>query len=243
MPTVAGYTRNEIISILSDMVGNNSVSFVNALKTGFSGWMLEFYNMHDWNFTLAGEVFFNSIIGGSQYNVLSLGFPEDFIFNSNIESMVCITPGGNRKLAKVTETQVRTWDPGEIAVGRPTVYYELGFNVFGLWPVPNIAERFKVSGKHEAPYIDDTSGNNSLQMPYKYQDCFLQYCFVKALRRERDPRAKEELMIFKEQLRIAITDDMRNLESNLRVQTANENFGSTGAYNLNYVLWNDGWGY
>ena len=240
MPTRVGYTRNEVISIVQDIVGNSSASFLNALKTGISAWQLEFYNLHDWNFSLDQKIFFNSIIGGVEYNVLDLSFPEESIFNSNIESIVCITPGGQRKLIKATMDDIRTNDPGGISQGRPTYWYQLGFNVFGLWPIPNIVERFQVEGKHEAGFISGSDLDYGLNIPYKYQDCFVQFCLVKALRRERDPRVAQEMAMFKEQLRIAVTEDMRNLDSNLRVKTANEQFLNAGNFTLNFSLWNDG---
>lgn len=241
MPTeILGYSRNEVVAILQDMIGNTSASLQNAIRTGISAWQMEFINMHDWSFThniprCNPEPRLYTIPGQRCY---SLSFGAQVVWSNNVESIVCLTPGGERKLIATTMQDARINDPGGISTGRPTFWFPLNMEEIELWPVPDREEEFVVEGKFEPSFISGNATDYALDIPYKYQDCFVQFCFVKALRRERDPRAKEEMMFFKEQLRIAITEDMRNLDSNLRMKTTNEQFVGANTFDLNFALWN-----
>lgn len=244
MPTLTGYSRNEIIQIVLDMTGDGSSKFRNHMVQNFAAWQMEFFSLHDWNFAhntprCTPEPILRTIEGERCYSVPDIGSPT--LNADQIESIVCISQGQGRKLTKTTLSEIRLNDPEGIQTGRPMFYFPLTMTEIELWPVPNVVEEFVVEGKFEAnaaASFTNITDFSPLDIPYKYQDCFLQFIFCKGLRYQRDPRQKDEILIFKDQLRIAIAEDMRNLESNLRMKTTNETIGPPGSYDINYRLWN-----
>jgi hypothetical protein len=247
----AGYSRNELTSIIMDMVGNQSGSFQASIYKGITAWQYAFYNLHDWTFAHSAprcgpEPTLNTEVGVRCYDISNFGSPV--IFTPNIEHITCITANAARPIEKGTLAAVRRSDPEGRTQGQPTLWIPLNMNEIEFYPVPNVSETFVIEGKAEPNFISGTGvsapADYPIDVPFKYQELFLQFCFVKALRRERDPRAKEELLIFKSDLRDAIAEDMRQLESNLRMQTTNEHFGSGVPYDINARLWytdDEGW--
>jgi hypothetical protein len=250
MPTFdLGYSRNELASIIKGMIGNQSAKLETYIYQGITAWQYEFYGLHDWTFAhspaMCGpEPTLDTIVGQRCYPINDIGSPT--ILTNNIEIITCITPNSARVLQKGTLSSLRMTDPQGISRGKPTIWIPLTLTEIELYPIPNISETFVIEGKAEPSFISGIGPATQfptdypLNVPYKYQDCFLQFCFVKALRQERDPRLKEELLIFKDQLRGCIAEDMRQLESNLRMQTTNEHFGSNVPYDINARLWYTG---
>ncbi len=241
MPTaVTGYTRNEFIAQLQDIVGNNSNTFLTQCQDNITAWVQQFYTAYDWNFCLKNGVNdnfkFTTVSGQSTYtiNTANFGFESNATY---IESIYSQNPGQTRKLIKFEIQELRTGDPGQIATGYPFYWFPVTEKEILIYPTPSAGtagETLYCDGKVLGLEINS---NVSIPVPYQKQDLFLQFCLYKCLRRERDPRTQEEYTFYKQLLSEAIQDDMRNEDTNLRVRTVNEQLGPGVPSDLNYRLW------
>lgn len=241
MPTSsAGYTRDELIANVLGIIGNNNIGLQSYLVNQISALQNEFYQLHDWSFAhnspRSTPVTFSTVVGQRAYDLFTLG---QNIVASNIASLICISPNSGQSLMKTTLEDVRVSDPAGIVVGQPTFWFPVTMQIIELWPVPNIVLQYVVEGKAESTFISDVS-NTNLSIPYRYQGVFQQYVLIHAMQYERDPRYTSEFQIFQAKLNTAIREDMRNLESNLRLLTANEALSFPGAFDLNQRLWYTG---
>jgi len=240
MPSATtGYTRNELINLVMSMIGSNNANLSSYMQSCMSGWQNEFFQMHDWTWShntarCGPSPVLDTIIGQRCYDITSIGNP--IVLANNIESIVCITSGGGRKLVKTNMQDIRAVDPEGIQQGRPTFWCWLNMTEIEFWPIPDVAERFVIEGKFEPDFISGAS-DVTLQIPYKYQDCFKQYLYCNALQFERDPNFAPQLAVFQQKLKLAIDDDNRSLEENLRMKTVNEQITSPGIWDLNSRLW------
>lgn len=241
MPTpVTGFSRDEFIAQLVDIVGNYSQSFLTQCQNNITSWVQQFYTLSDWNFVLKNGVNDNfkfvTVSGQSTYtiNTANFGFESNATY---IESMYSQNPGQTRKLIKFEIQELRTGDPGQIATGYPMYWFPVTEKEVLIYPTPSsgtAGETLFIDGKVIGQEINT---NVQIPVPYQKQDCFLQFCLCKCLRRERDPRFADELAYFKELYAQAVADDMRNEETNLRVRTVNEQLGPGYPTDLNYRLW------
>jgi len=236
---IVGFTRNQFIDNIVDTVGNRSATFRAQCETNITSWVLEFYAESDWGFTYkngVNDLFrFSTIAGQSTYviNTANFGFESETQY---IESIYSQTAGQQRKLIKFTLQDLRVSDPGQIAQGWPQYWFPAGNKEVVIYPTP-------MAGTTETLFCDgkvigqEINSNITLPIPYKFQDLFFQFCLVKCLRRERDPRRGEEKQSFELAKRSAIADDIRDEDSNLRFETVNEKLGPLIANNLNQRLW------
>lgn len=240
MPTALyGYTRNESINLIMSIVGSNNAQLSGYIQTCFSNWQNEFFQLHDWNWShntarSTPSPILTTVIGQRSY-ALNFGTPQ--VLNSNIESIVCITTGGGRKLFKVNTQDIRAADPEGIQQGRPIWYSMLDMGNIEFWPVPNIAEQFVIEGRFEPDFIDPNVSDTTLQIPYKYQGYFIQYILIKSKQFLRDQTWKDEAALFSSMLKNAIAEDNRNLEENFRIKTVNEQIQQPGVWDINTQLW------
>ena len=241
MPTSsAGYTRDELITNVMSIIGSNNIALQSYLINQISALQNEFYQLHDWSFAhnspRSAPTTFSTVVGQRAYDLLTLGLN---IVTPNIASIVCITANQGFSLINTTLESVRVNDPSGIVVGAPTFWFPVTMTQIELWPVPNVVLQYVVEGKQESTYISDPS-NIALSIPYRYQGCFQQYVLIHAMQYERDPRYADEFKVFQMKLQAAIREDMRLLETNLRMLTSNEVLASPGAYDLNQRLWYTG---
>lgn len=242
MPTAAyGYTRNELINLIMSILGSNNAQLSNYIQTCFSNWQNEFFQLHDWTWSHntsrnTPSPILTSVIGQRAYD-LSFGSPAPLVLNSNIETIVCITPGGGRKLFKVNTQDIRAADPQGNQQGRPIWYSMLDMGQIEFWPVPNVVEEFVIEGKFEPDFIDPSVTDSTIQIPYKYQGIFIQYLLIKAKQFNRDQTWKDEATIFSGMLKNGVAEDWRNLEENFRVKTVNEQISQPGVWDVNTRLW------
>jgi len=236
---IVGFTRDQFIDNLVDTVGNTSASFRAQCVNNMTAWVEQFYAESDWKFTykngVADNFKFTSLPGVSTYtiNTANFGFESDATY---IESVYTQTLGQQRKLIKFELQDLRVGDPGQICKGYPNYWFPSGNKGVVLYPTP-------MSGQSETIYCDgkvigqEINSNVVLPIPYKLQDLFFQFCLCKCLRRERDPRRKEETQYYEIDKRKAISDDIRDEESNLRFETVNEKLGVAVPNDLNTRLW------
>ena len=237
---ITGFTRDEIISQLQDTVGNSSSSFQSALTTNITAWLYQFCKLADWSWLykngVANSLSFSTANGTSAYtmNTVTCGFELNA---TNIESIYSQTTGKKRKLIKLELNDLRTGDPGQDSTGDPYFWSPYGRQGIVLYPTPTTTETLYIDGKvHGA----ELTTNVTLPVPYECQELFFQFCLTKALRRERDPRSKEELAIFGQMLKLEIAANMNEIESSLRFKTVNEALGNANPQDLNSRIWNYG---
>ena len=241
MPTaITGFTRDEVINQIIDIVGNSSSAFSVMLQNNITSWQYEFLGLHDWSFLrkngVADSISFSTSNAVSKYTLNTATIIAE-MDNTNVECIYSQTAGKERKLSKVELGEIRVGDPGQTADGDPYFWAPYGRQGIVLYPTPTGTETLYVDGKTHGTELHT---NVPLSIPYKYQDLFIQWCLFKALRRERDPRAREELQTFTGILKANISEDTREITSNLRVLTANEAIGTDADGDLNSRLWNYG---
>lgn len=238
MPTaIVGFTRDEAINQIIDIIGNNSATFLTYLQTNITSWEYEFYYLHDWSFAhvngVADSVDLAVVANTSSYtlNTATIGYEMDSL---NVEAIYSQTSGNERKLIPTTLRDIRISDPKQASTGKAMFYAPYGRQGITLWPTPNANETLYIDGKIHGTELNS---NITIPIPYKFQELFIQFCLTKALRRERDPRATSELQVFSNQLKYAIAEDLRYLESNLRMKTTNEEIFPPTQHDLNTRLW------
>lgn len=230
MPTaITGLTWGDIYNQLIDIVGNSSSTFGSHLTTMKNAWQYEFCNLHDWRFLhingATDSVYFTLVQGQVKYTLNTATCTKE-IDAANVEALYLIKGVGTntetRRLRKVPLDQIRLgFGTGSEFQGKPLYWAPSGRQEVLLFPTPdNSTERVSIDAKILPTELVDTTSN--LAIPFQYQDLFLQFCLAKALRRERDPRASEEMVVAQQMLRLAIDNDKRDLESNDMIGTPNE---------------------
>lgn len=241
MPSsVAGFTRDEAISQIQDIVGNNSATFLSVLQTNITAWQYEFLGLNDWSFLMRtgihdGNVFFTVALQSNYtLNTATLGVEMNV---TNVESLYIQNAGSARKLTKISTIELENFDPGQEApAGKPYYWIPSGRQKIVLYPTPSGIETVGVDGKIHGAELHT---NITLPIPYQYQDLFIQWCLCKSLRRERDPRAAEEYRIFQGSLRAAIADDKRELQSDARMKFQDELDGPNSEGTFDQRVWLD----
>ena len=242
MPSATqGFTRLEMVTNIADSVGNTSTIFKTRLETNIDLWQKEFYMLRDWSFSYKsgiGDTCKFALVAGQEEYTLStavLGFDMD---NTNIEAVYTVAPGTARLFTPATLREIRVGDPGQESTGKPIHFAPLKHNKIVVWPSPTASDI-------EDVYIDGRVFGSSLtadgtypDIPYKFQGVFMQYLLYKMLQRECDPRAGQELVVFKEMMRWAGNEDGRLTENTLRFRMPEEAYNSPNVYNLDSVLWN-----
>lgn len=238
VPTaLTGFTRDQFITQIMDTVGNSSASFQSALESWITAWLYQFFKLTDWTWLhkngVADGMSFTTSNGVANYtmNTATCGYE---INGTNIESVYIQTTGKARKLVKIDSDSLRTGDPGQEASSDPYFWAPFGRQGITLYPTPTATETIYLDGKiHGA----ELNSNITIPIPYECHEILFQWCLTKALRRERDPRAKEELAILGPMLKVEITANMLELESTLRMKTVNETLGAANPQDLNTRLW------
>lgn len=218
---ITGMQRQDIAAYLVEIVGNNSSAFRSHLDGLLTAWQYEFCNLHDWRFLhingAANSTYFTTVQGQFKYtlNTATCGLEIDA---TNIEALYLIKGIGTntetRRLRKVNIDGIR------LGLGtsaefqeKPLYWAPAGRQEVLIYPTPdNSTERISIDAKILPSELSTDA--TQLVIPYQYQDLFMQFCLAKALRRERDPRASEEMVVAQQMLRLAISNDKRELENN-----------------------------
>lgn len=235
---ITGFKRDEVITQLLDTVGNSSSAFQGALETNITSWLYQFCKLADWSWLykngVADAMSFATANGTSKYtmNTATCGYELN---STNIESIYSQTTGKKRRLKKLELVDIRVGDPGQDSTGDPYFWAPFGRQGVLLYPTPTSIETLYVDGKVHGTELNS---NVTLPVPYECQELFFQFCLTKALRRERDPRSKEELAIFGQMLKAEVAANQQELESSLRMKTPTEAMGYVNPQDLNSRLWN-----
>jgi hypothetical protein len=239
--SVLGFTRDEFIDRVLDTIGRSDDSSLRTrMQTDINFAQLAFWKMNDWKFAhkngVTDLVKFTLQTGVSTYtlNTATVGYE---IRNTEIDRVYIIDPSYARTLDRITLREIRSIDPSRQATGAPSVYSESHHNQIEVWQIPDAS----VNGIDV--YIDAkvmpawlTNGTDYTNIPVEYQETFYQYFLYRTLSRERDPRQKEELQIFKDMLKTDVEFDGRELENTLHIKLPGEERQSTAYPGIPNVL-------
>lgn len=202
--TSTGFTYSEIKDRVVNFVGNSSQEFQEYVEQSIPLAEFRFCKMHDWSFLRKTGLTLATSTGQAEYDlsVANIGF---LMAATDVETIRA--ESSNVVLKKLDLNQLRRIDADNddgSAIDTPTYWSVVGDNTIRIWP-PTVKELdLKIDGKI-------TPSTESLSIPYKYQESFIEYVIAMALDRENDDRApakKQEAMTL---VRQDILDDMRNL--------------------------------
>ena len=206
-----GYTGNDIVSRVTNYVGNTSSSFRDYVRQTVPLAIFRFCKMHDWSFLRKTGLTLNTVTGQAEYDlsVANIGF---LMASTDVEIIRAEVDGIVMK--RVDLGQIRRFD-AENADGSsndsPSYWAIVGDNTIRIWPPTVKAMALKIDGKITPTVPDPDTMTSAVPIPYKYQESLIEYVIALALDRENDDRApikKQEAMAL---IRADILDDMRNL--------------------------------
>lgn len=206
-----GYTGNDIVSRVTNYVGNTSSTFRDYVRQAVPLAIFRFCKMHDWSFLRKTGLTLTTVTGQAEYDlsVANIGF---LMAASDVEVIRAEADGVVMKRLELN--QIRRFD-AENADGSsndtPSFWAVVGDNTIRIWPPTVKVMSLKIDGKITPTVPDPDSMTSALPIPYKYQESLIEYVIALALDRENDDRApvkKQEAMAL---IRSDILDDMRNL--------------------------------
>lgn len=235
-----GYDGTEIIDRTVAFVGNKTDEFRDYVARSLPFAIQRYAKMHDWSFLFKYNL--NLIIteGTNEYelNVANIGFKMSTDNVSKIYSEDL-----SQQVIKMDITRLRDkrsfYNSDGAAANGPENWAEIGDSriVFG----PELFEtgEVKVDGKVDTTAFEIASaawdvGTNPTaydavfpEIPFKYQEAFLEYVISLALDRENDDRASTKKQLVDALIKLDIQDDTRRAgdELSLRVHTLREFFG------------------
>ena len=240
--SVNGYTKAEVIATVQDFVGNQSSTFQGTLSEKLTLWQHMFYKLHDWSFAHrdgVGDDLSITLIADTKIYSLNTDEIGNEMRNRDVEKIYSQTSGKERVLHKVDLAKLRKMDPGDTVTGQPTHWAPVRHNQLKVWPTPtsdDLPDTLFVDGKVLGRDLDEDSDH--IDIPYDVQETFIQFVIWQILRRERDTRAAEEGQVFADMLRSSKSDDMRYLEENAQIQSAEEYYANVGVdMPFNNVIW------
>lgn len=238
---ILGLNRDEIVASVLDTLGRTGDTVLQTrLNRDINFAQLKFWKLYDWKFAhkngVTDVVKFTLQTGVTSYilDTATVGYE---IRNTDIEKLYIIDPAYSRTIDKVSLRDIRMADPGRQSVGPPTVYAPYKHNGLDIWPIPTAALNgvdVYIDGKVMPAWI--ANSNDYPSVPIEYQETFIQYFLVRTLSRERDPRQKEEMLIFKDMLATDIECDLRELENNLHIRLGNEAVDNSNYPGIDNVL-------
>lgn len=206
-----GYTGNDIVSRVTNYVGNTSSTFRDYVRQAVPLAIFRFCKMHDWSFLRKTGLTLSTVTGQAEYDlsIANIGF---LMAASDVETIRAEADGVVMK--RLDLNQIRRLD-AENSDGSvndtPSHWAVVGDNTIRIWPPTVKAMALKIDGKVTPTVPDPDSMTSAVPIPYKYQESLIEYVIALALDRENDDRAplkKQEAMTL---IRADILDDMRNL--------------------------------
>lgn len=243
--SINGYTRLEAVSEVLDILGRTDDSILQTkLNNGINLVILEFWMEHDWSFAhkngVTDSLSVTLATGTSEYtlNTAEIGFE---MRNTDIDKIYCQQAGKEISLTKVDLRDIRHADPGFKDNGQPTKWAPVSNNRIVVHPKPTVNENgfvLFIDGRVLPSYL--SADGTYLPVPLEYQNLILQKLLVFAYRRENDPKAERELVIYQSMLSNAKRHDMRHLESNAKFKWPDQEYApSSHRLNPNDVMWNE----
>lgn len=206
-----GYTGNDIVTRVTNYVGNTSSSFRDYVRQTVPLAIFRFCKMHDWSFLRKSGLTLTTVTGQADYDlsVANIGF---LMAASDVETIRA--EADDLVLKRVDLNQIRRFDAKNddgSTNDTPSHWAVVGDNTIKIFPPTVKAMSLKIDGKITPTVPDPDSMTSAVPIPYKYQESLIEYVIALALDRENDDRApmkKQEAMAL---IRADILDDMRNL--------------------------------
>lgn len=244
--TPAGFTGNEIVSRVQSFVGNYSDSFKTYIEQTLPLAEFRFCKAHDWQFLHKVNLSL-AITNGTREYELSVANIGHYMAAEDVENIFHEEEGVY--LRRVDLQELRRFDPKNddgSATDTPSMWAPSGDNKIIIWPPSFETGTLKIDGKITPKgFSDGGSGManlaNTPDIPYRYQESFIDYVISIVLDRENDERAPskkvEALALIKEDIR----DDLRQLSNtvNPRIHSMNENRSDGVGANLDALYF--GW--
>lgn len=217
-----GYDGTEIIDRVVAFAGNKTDKFRDYVAKSLPFAIQRYVKMHDWSFLFKFDLTLTITEGTNEYdlNIANIGFKMSTDNVSKIYSTV-----NNRQITKIDITRLRDerrfYNGGGSAITAPEKWAEIGDSRIVLSPELFVDGTLQVDGKIDTTAFEDASalwniGTNPTaydgvfpEIPYKYQEGFVEYVTSLALDRENDDRTSVKKQLADSLIKLDIQDDTR----------------------------------
>ena len=205
-----GFTGSDIVTRVQNYIGNTSSKFKTFVEQSLDLAQFRFAKSHDWNFLLKTGLSLTVTNGVPEYNLSidSIGF---YMAAENVETIYDETNGILVK--RVDLNQIRRLDSanddGSDQDGA-TLWAPAGDNRIRIWPPKIKSGTLKIDGKI-SPKSLSTNLPSFPDIPYRYQEGFIELVLAMALDHENDNRATIQFAKAVTIIREDIKDDLRQL--------------------------------
>lgn len=219
----SGFTGNDIVTRVQNFVGNNSTKFKTYVEQSLDLALFRFCKAHDWNFMHKSDLSLAVTNGTAEYD-LSVANIGHYMAAENVETIFDESNGIVAK--RVDLNQIRRLDPADDDGSDQdgvTLWAPVADNKIRIWP-PNVKTgTVKIDGKI-SPVSLSTNLANFPDIPYRYQEGFIELVIAMALERENDDRAPGQFSKAIAIIREDIKDDLRQLSNteNPRIKSMRE---------------------
>lgn len=226
-----GYDGTEIINRTVAFVGNKTEEFRDYVAKSLPFAIQRYAKMHDWSFLYKYNLELTITEGTSEYvlNVANIGFKMSTDNVSKIYSETLSQQVTKRDITRLRDDRSHYNSAGAAANG-PRFWAEIGDSRILLSPVLFETGTVQVDGK-----IDTTAFETALatwnvtsapdafdgvypEIPFKYQEAFIEYVISLALDREIDDRASQKKSLADALIRRDISDDTRRAGDELSLR-------------------------
>jgi len=225
-----GYDGTEIIDRVVAFVGNKSDEFRDYVAKSLPFAIQRYVKMHDWSFLFKYNLNLTITEGTNEYelNEANIGFKMSTDNVSKIYSEDL-----NQQVIKMDITRLRDkqsfYNSAGAPANGPENWAEIGDARIVLGPELFETGEVKIDGKVDTTAFEDASalwnvGTNPTafdavfpEIPYKYQEGFVEYVIALALDRENDDRAQVKRGEAQTLVRLDIQDDLRRSGDELNI--------------------------
>lgn len=235
-----GYDGTEIIDRVVAFVGNKSDEFRDYVAKSLPFAIQRYVKMHDWSFLFKFDRTLTITEGTNEYelNIANIGFKMS---TDNVSKIFSLVSG--RQVVKVDITRLRDerrfYNVDSQPVLTPEKWAEIGDSRIVLSPELFEDGEIQVDGKIDTTALESASalwdiGTNPTaydgvfpEIPYKYQEGFIEYVTSLALDRENDDRTSPKKQLADALIKLDIQDDTRRAgdELGLRFTSLKTYFG------------------
>jgi hypothetical protein len=235
-----GYDGTEIIDRVVAFAGNKSGEFRDYVAKSLPFAIQRYAKMHDWSFLFQYNLALTVTEGTNEYilNVASIGFKMSTDNVSKIYATERSRQVVKRDITRLRDDRTFYNSAGAPAIG-PKFWAEIGDSTIVFGPELFETQVLRVDGKVDTTAFETASAVWDLvsnpgaydgvfpEIPYKYQEAFVEYVTALALDRENDDRSSQKKGEALALVRRDISDDTRRSgdELSLRMHSLKEYFG------------------
>ncbi len=249
MPSATqGWNRGEIVDKVLDTLGRTGdIELETRLLEDINFAQLHFHKMLDWKYLRKNGVqdglSLTLVAGQGVYtlNTAEIGFEMRV---TDVDKIYSVNPQYASVLTRVDQREIRLTDPQLQQTSFPDCYAAVDHNRIQVWPIPSTSvngQILYIDGKVQPAFM--TLDADYPDIPIEYQEAFLQYLTILGYKRENDPRWKDLMAEFEKQLREDKQNDLREVESNLRMKWPEEELNggrnSDAAATAWHRMWNN----